>query len=41
MVLSMIACHRVGWYRVAYIATEIAFSINAFVMPAFWTFLWP
>jgi len=41
MVLSIIACNRNGWYRAAYIATEIAFAINVFVMPAFWLILWP
>jgi len=41
MVLSVIACNRNGYYRAAYIATEIAFAINVFVMPAFWLILWP
>lgn len=40
-IFSIIACNRDGWFRTAYIMTEIAYAINAVIMIIFWGILWP
>lgn len=40
-IFSMIACTREGWFKIAYITTEIAYAVNAFIMLAFWVILIP
>lgn len=40
-IFSMIACNREGWFRVAYITTEISFAVNSVIMLVFWIILWP
>lgn len=41
MILSMIATHFEGWFKLAYITTEISFSVNTTIMLIFWLLLWP
>lgn len=41
LIFSMIACHFEGWFRIAYISTEISFSVNTTIMLIFWLLLWP
>lgn len=38
---SAIACHREGWFKTAYIATEISYGINTMIMFFFWLILIP
>jgi hypothetical protein len=40
-ICSMIACHREGWFKAAYILTEISFAVNSVIMIVFWLILWP
>jgi len=38
---STIAMDTEGWFKFAYIMTEISFSINLVVVLVFWIILWP
>lgn len=41
LAMSMIATCFEGWYRPAYILTEIAWSVNLTIMFVFWLLLFP
>lgn len=41
LIFSMLACHFEGWFKLAYITTEISFSINTTIVILFWGLLWP
>lgn len=38
---SIIACYRDGWFKTAYITTEISYAVNSFIMVGFWGILLP
>ena len=38
---SVIAMDTEGWFKFAYIATEVSFAINIVVFLIFWIVLWP
>lgn len=39
-IFSLKACNSDGWFRIAYITTEISFAVNTTVMIIFWGILW-
>lgn len=41
LILSIVACHREGWFRTAYITTEISYSVNWVILILFWGILVP
>lgn len=41
LIYSMLACHYEGWFKLAYLTTEISFSVNMTIMLIFWLLLWP
>jgi hypothetical protein len=40
-ICSIIACNRDGWFKVAYISTEISYAVNWIVVIIFWCVLVP
>ncbi len=40
-IFSMIACNREGWFKIAYITTEISYAVNTTIVIVFWFILWP
>lgn len=40
-IFSIIAIHREGWFKTAYITTEISYAVNSFIMIGFWFVLMP
>lgn len=38
---SVIAMDTEGWFKFAYIATEVSYAINVVVFLIFWIVLWP
>lgn len=38
---SWIACNNEGWFKLAYISTEISYAVNSVIMIIFWGILWP
>ena len=40
-IFSIIACNRDGWFKVAYISTEISYAVNWIVVLIFWLYLVP
>ena len=40
-IFSIRACNHEGWFKIAYISTEISFAVNTTVMIIFWGVLWP
>ena len=41
LIFSILATHFEGWFSIAYITTEISFSVNTTIMLIFWLILWP
>lgn len=41
LVFGMLACHFEGWFRIAYITTEIALAVNQTIMILFWLLIYP
>lgn len=39
-VFSILACYYEGWFRLAYIATELSFSVNTIVVLIYWPSAW-
>ena len=40
-VFGIVASNHEGWFKTAYIATEISYSVNIIVVLVFWLILWP
>lgn len=40
-IFSIIACNHEGWFRTAYIATEVSYAANTLIVIVFWLVLWP
>lgn len=40
-IFSILACNYEGWFKAAYITTEISFAANFLIVIVFWTVLWP
>ena len=40
-IFSIIACNHEGWFKLAYISTEISYAVNTLILIVFWLILWP